>query len=40
MENELQDSSRGRGSAKAWSLATILILLGMLVASALTFYLS
>lgn len=37
MENELQDSSKGRGSAIAWSLATILILLGMLVASALTF---
>lgn len=37
MENELQDSPRGRGSAIAWSLATILILLGMLVASALTF---
>lgn len=37
MENELQDSSRGKGSAVAWSLATILILLGMLVASALTF---
>ena len=37
MENELQNSPRGRGSAIAWSLATILILLGMLVASALTF---
>lgn len=35
MENELQNSSRGRGSAIAWSLAIILI--GMLVASILTF---
>ena len=37
MENELQNSSRGRGSAVAWSLVAVLILLGMLVASALTF---
>ena len=37
MENELPNSSRGRGSAVAWSLAAVLILLGMLVASALTF---
>lgn len=37
MENELQNSPRGRTPAIAWSLATILILLGMLVVSALTF---
>lgn len=37
MENELLNPSKGKNSAVTWGLATILIILGMLIASVLTF---
>lgn len=37
MENEPLNPSKGKNSAVTWGLATILIILGMLIASVLTF---